>query len=172
MRRTSLLLIIAFVVTLFGLIALSLFLVPQDTNPAFAQAVAFTRVVLRGEEDAAVAYLSPELAAYGVANCPDGRVTACIDGYIPDEWGGLVDVVYRRSVPQDSGRAWDIQTIATFERGQGFSGVCIYLRAENPTPSQADGWVITRWAGWVSCDVGNKGLDDLRTNPDAPNHAP
>ncbi len=172
MRRTSLILTIGFVVLLVGLIGLSLFLVPQQTNPAFAAATTFSRAALRGEEAAAAAYLSPELAAYVAANCPDGKASACIEGYIPDEWGGLVDVVYRRSVPQDSGRAWDIQTIATFEKGQGFSGVCIYLRTENPTPSNADGWKITRWAGWISCDVDNKGLDDLRTNPDAPNRAP
>lgn len=172
MRRTTLLLSIAFVVVLVGLIVLSAYLVPQETNPAFAVATEFTRAALRGDETAARTHLSADLLAFVESSCPDGQVTACVDGYIPDEWGGLVDVVYRRSVPQDSGRAWDIQTIATFEQGQGFSGVCIYLRAENPTPSNADGWTLTRWAGWVSCDVENKGLDDLRTNPDAPNRAP
>lgn len=172
MRRTPLILSLAFIIAVVGLIVLSVVLVPQETNPAFAIATDFSRAALRGDEATALAHLSPELSAYVAETCPDGRLTACVDGYIPDEWGGLVDVVYRRSVPQDSGRAWDIQTIATFERGQGFSGVCIYVRAENPTPSQADGWRITRWAGWVSCDVENKGLDDLRTNPDAPNRAP
>jgi len=172
MRRITLVLIIGFVVALVGLIALSLWLVPQDTNPAFAVATDFSRAALRGHEADAAAVLSPELAAYVAENCPDGAVTACIGGYIPDDWGDLVDVVYRRSVLQDSGRAWDIQTFASFQHGQGFSGVCIYLRAENPTPANADGWKITRWAGWVSCDVENKGLDALRTDPDAPNHAP
>lgn len=171
MRRTPVILVIVFIVALVGLVALSALLVPQQTNPAFALAVDFTRGALRGDEATASAAVGPELIAYAAENCPDGAVSACVTGYIPEEWGGLVDVVYRRSVPQDSGRAWDIQTIATFERNQGFSGVCIYVRAENPTPSDASAWRITRWAGWISCDQ-PAGLDELRTSPDAPNRAP
>lgn len=175
-RQRSLIVVlgVGFVVIVAGLIAISAVLVPDDTNPAFAVAVEFSRAALRGPdfEQAARAPLSPELSAFVEANCPDGQVTACVADYIPDEWGGLVDVVYRRSIPQDSGRSWDIQTIATFERGQGFSGVCIYVRAENPTPAVADGWRITRWAGWVSCDEPLAGLDQLRTHPDAPHRAP
>ncbi|MCU0474901.1 MAG: hypothetical protein MUC99_02090 [Anaerolineae bacterium] len=172
MKRTPVLLITAFVVVVVGIIIATALLVPQTTNPAFALAVDFTRAALRGDEAASRAPLSEELLAYVAANCPDGQVTACIDSYIPDEWGGLVDVVYRRSIPQDSGRAWDIQTIPTFEAGQGFSGVCVYVRAENPTPSDATAWRITRWSGWVSCDEPNAGLDELRSAPDAPNRAP
>lgn len=172
MNRTVIILVALFAIILIGLIGLSLFLVPQETNPAFRVATEFARNALQGGKAPVDAYLSPELAAYVESSCPNGNATDCITGYIPEEWGGFIDVVYRRSVPQDNGRAWDIQLIASFEQGQGFSGVCIYLRAENPTPANADGWKITRWAGWVSCDVDNKGLDDLRTNPDAPNRAP
>jgi hypothetical protein len=60
--------------------------------------------------------------------------------------------------------------IATFDAKltEGFSGVCIYLRAEQADASR---WEIARWSGWVSC-AEDEGLENLRSNADAPNRAP
>jgi hypothetical protein len=169
MRRIWILAGVALVVTLIGLIVLTAVLVPWNLNPAYAAAVDFTDAVLERRDDAAAtALLSPELSAWVAENCPDG-VSACIHGYIPDEWGDFVDAVYRRSIP-DGPNAWDVQVIGTFDEKltEGFSGVCIYLRAER---AEAERWHITRWSGWVSC-AEEDGLENLRSNPDAPHRAP
>jgi hypothetical protein len=169
MRRTWILAGVALLVTLGVLIALTTVLVPGNLSPAYAAAVDFTDAALERRDDAAAtALLSPELAAWVGENCPDG-VSECIHAYIPDEWGDFVDAVYRRSIP-DGANAWDVQVIATFDERltEGFSGVCIYLRAER---AEAERWHITRWSGWVSC-AEEDGLENLRSNPDAPNRAP
>lgn len=160
---------IALAVTLVVLIVLTMFLTPAALNPAYAAALDFADAVFDTRDDAAaMALLSPEMVAWVGENCPEG-VTACIDDYIPDEWGGYVDTVYRRSVP-DGTKAWDIQLIATFDERltPGFSGVCIYVRAEDLGDSN---WLLTRWSGWVSC-AQEEGLDNLRLNPNVPNRAP
>lgn len=169
MRRIWIYVAVALTVTLVVLIGLTLVLTPAALNPAYAAALDFTDAVLDTRDDAAAtALLSPELAAWVGENCPDG-VSACIDGYIPDAWGGYVDTVYRRSIP-DGANAWDIQLISTFDEKltAGFSGVCVYIRAENAGENV---WHLTRWSGWVSC-AEEDGLENLRSNPDAPNRAP
>ncbi len=170
MRRTWIIVAVGLIATLVALIALTAVLTPGALNPAFDTALKFTDAVLEtGDDAAATALLGPDLAAWAGSNCPDG-VSACINAYIPAEWGDFVDSVYRRSIP-DGPDAWDVQVIATFDEKltAGFSGVCIYLRAEDLGD---DAWYITRWAGWSSCDESNAGLEELRTRADAPNRAP
>lgn len=170
MRRIWIIVAVALTLTLVALIALTAVLTPGALNPAFDIALKFTDAVLETRDDAAAAsVLSPQLAAWVDANCPEG-VSACIQAYIPDEWGGFVDAVYRRSIP-DGKIAWDVQVIATFDEKltAGFSGVCIYLRVVD---AGTDGWQIDRWAGWTSCDEPNAGLEQMRANADAPNRAP
>lgn len=146
-------------------IVLTALLVPQGTNPAYAAAIAFTNAASSGDDDTAFAKLSPELQTYVEANC-DGSVSACINAYIPPEWGGFTNAVFRRAMP-DGQTAWDIQLVATYEEGQGFSGICIYNRAEQ----QDDEWRITAWSGWISCDDPNSGLSGLMAE-DAQNRVP
>lgn len=169
MRRTWILAGVALTVTLVALIALTVVLVPTNLNPAYAAALAFTDATLERHNDAeAMALLSPDLTAWVGENCPDG-VSACVQAYIPERWGNFVDAVYRRSIP-DGANAWDVQVIGSFDEKltEGFSGVCIYLRAER---AEAERWHITRWSGWVSC-AEEDGLENLRSNPNAPNRAP
>lgn len=169
MRRLWIVAAVALAAAIVVLVALTTVLVPATLNPAYAVALDFTDAVLETKDAAAAnAMLSPGLAAWAAANCPDG-VPACIDAYIPDAWGDFVDAVYRRSIP-DGPDAWDVQVIATFDEAltEGFSGVCIYLRAER---ADADRWQIARWSGWVSC-AEEDGLENLRSSPDAPHRAP
>ena len=167
-------LIVSLVVLFIGIVVLvTAIFVPQGTNPAYAVALDYVLHVGRGEEASAQALLAPELQAYVAENCPEGRVTACIEAYIPDEWGKFLNAVYRRSQP-DGREAWDVQLIATYERGQGFSGVCIYARTEKDpasTGAQYADWRVTRWSGWVSCDDPNTRLLDL-IRPEAVHSAP
>lgn len=169
MRRIWILVGIAIVVTLVALIALTAVLVP-DMHPAYDAAMRFTDAVLDTRDDAvATTLLTPKLAAWVAESCPDG-VSACVNAYIPAEWGNFVDAVYRRSIP-DGPAAWDILAIATYDERltAGFSGVCIYLRAEN---LGGDDWRVARWSGWVSCGNDVAALEQLRTSADAPNRAP
>lgn len=145
-------------------IVVTLALVPQETNPAFAAALEFAEAVGAGEDEVAFALLSPALQAYVQANCSDG-VSACIQGYIPPEWGGFMSVVFRRAAPD--GAAWNVDLIASYEQDKGFSGVCIYQRME---ADSAGAWRVTRWAGYVAC--GDPRSRSMATNPDAPNTAP
>jgi len=143
------------IVAVIVVIVLTALLVPQGTNPAYATAIDFTNAASSGDDEAAFARLSPELQAYVEANC-GGSVSACIDTYIPPEWGGFTNAVFRRAMP-DGQTAWDIQLVATYEEGQGFSGICIYNRAEQFDEE----WRITVWSGWISCDDPNSGLSGL-----------
>ncbi|MCS6835566.1 MAG: hypothetical protein NZ750_06065 [Anaerolineae bacterium] len=154
-------------------VLLTAVLVPQQLNLAYQVALDFVYHAARAEDGQASALLGDELRAYVAQNCRDGLVSACIDDYLPDEWGGFVSAVFRRAQP-DGPHAWDVQLIATYAEGQGFSGVCIYARAEKDSASsgaQASDWRITRWSGWASCDDPNTRLGQL-VGPDAPNRAP
>lgn len=155
-------------IVLVIVVVLTALLVPQNLHPAYAAAVEFVNAAGRGDDDMAMQHLSPPLQTYVADNCADGRVSACIDAYTPSEWGGFLNAVYRRAQP-DGPDAFDIALIATYEEGQGFSGVCIYNRAERVN---GDTWQIVRWAGWVSCDLPNSGLSQLASDANAPNHAP
>ncbi|QPC82910.1 hypothetical protein G4Y79_00630 [Phototrophicus methaneseepsis] len=144
-------------------------LVPQQTNPAYASAVDFVKAAGSGDDAEAMSHLSDTLVAYVAENCRDGSVSACVDDYTPAEWGSFLNAVFRRAQP-DGPNAWDILLLGTWEEGQGFSGVCIYTRAERPDTS-SDAWEIVRWSGFVSCDLPNAGLSGLAQD-DAPNRAP
>lgn len=153
-------------------IAVTLALTPQQTNPAYAAALAFAQAAAQGDDATAMSFLSPALRAYA-AQCPEGRVSACIDSYIPPEWGAFETVVFRRAAPDPAtmlnGRptAYDVELIATYSEGLGFSGVCIYQRMEQ---DEAGAWRVARYAGFVSCgDPQSRGME---SNPDAPNRTP
>lgn len=146
------------------LIALTAILVPENVNPAYATAVGFVQAAATGEDAAAMAHLSDELRAYVAEQCPDGSVSACVQGYTPPEWGGLLSAVFRRAAPD--GPAWNVDVIATYAQGVGFSGVCAFVRVE-PVD---EAWQVTRWAGFVHC--GDPNSRNMAANPDAPNSAP
>lgn len=170
MRPIGVLIGLVLVAALIVIIALTAVLVPEQLSPAYDVALAFTDALLEARDDAAAgALIGPELTAWADANCPDG-ISACVFDYFPVSWGSPVDTVYRRSIP-DGPDAWDILLITTFDAtlSQGFSGVCIYQRAEK---AEGETWQITRWSGWVSCDEPNAGLEQLRSAQDAPNRAP
>ncbi len=145
-------------------VVVTLALVPQETNPAFAAAVEFAEAAGKGDDATAFARLSPALQDYVEANCADG-VSACIQSYIPPEWGQFLSVVFRRAAPD--GAAWNVDLIATYEKDKGFSGVCIYQRMEQDSAGE---WRVTRWAGYVSC--GDPLSRNMAANPDAPHTAP
>lgn len=146
-------------------IAVTLALTPQETNPAFAVAVDFMNAAAKGDDLTALPLLSADLQTWVQANCPDGRVSACIQAYTPPEWGGLISAVFRRAIPD--GAAWNVDLIATYEKDRGFSGVCSAFHvAAGP-----DGrWRIQRWAGFVWC--GDPASRNMMSNPAAPNQAP
>lgn len=148
------------------IIILTAALTPSGAHPAFAAAEAFMAAAGRGDDAVAESYLSPAMQAYVAANCPDGSVSACIDAYTPPEWGGLIKAVYRRSTPEGN-RAWDVDLIATYQFGTGFSGVCIYQRMEQ---DESGAWKVAGWAGFLHC--GDPASRDMESNPDTPNRAP
>jgi hypothetical protein len=146
------------------IILISLSLTPQ-TSPAFDVAVRFANAAASGDDDTAFAALSPEVQEYVRANCPEGSVSACVQSYIPPEWGDFQSALFRRAAP--IGQNWDVQVIATYQFAEGGSGVCSYLRME----SSADGqWQVAEWAGFISC--GDPASRDMATNPDTPNRVP
>ncbi len=148
------------------IIVITLALTPSNTHPAFAAAVAFMDAAGQGDDATAETYLAPDLLTYVAANCPNASVSACIDSYTPDEWGDLIKAVFRRSIP-DGTSAWDVDLIATYQFGTGFSGVCIYHRVEQDA---SGAWKIVQWAGFLHC--GDPASRDMTTNPDTPNRAP
>lgn len=155
--------------TLISLVIVLLFVLvitPENQNPAFDTAVRFINAAGTGDDDTAYPLLSEAMQAYVDENCPDGSVSACVLAYTPEEWGALLHeraAVFRRSIPD--GDAWDVQIVATYEEEQGFAGVCIYHRMEQ----NAEGdWRVAGWAGFVSCDDPDSGIQGLR-QPDAPN---
>ena len=155
----------ALIVTLVVVVLVTAALVPSETNPAFAAAVAFSDAVGKGDDATALGYLTDDMRAYVEANCPDGSPSACVDAFTPPEWGDMLSVVYRRAAPD--GDAWDVNLIATYEHDKGFSGVCIYQRMEQDS---AGDWRVAGWAGFVHC--GDPASRDMAGNPDAPNRAP
>ncbi len=160
--------IILGVIAIVALLALTLLVQPEST-PAFETAVDFMNAAGDGNDALASSKLSSDMQDFVSANCPDGSVSACVDAYTPPEWGGLIQAVFRRSLPTDDG-GWDVLVISTYEEAQGFSGVCSYFRVEQA--DTVDQWEITRWAGFMSCDEPNASLTSLRDLPDAPNRAP
>ncbi len=145
-------------------------LIPQETHPAYASAVTFVNAASRGEDDLAHAELDATLTTWVAENCPDGSVSACVDDYVPDDWGALLSAVYRRSAPEalpDGRTRWHVDVIATYERGTGGSGVCTYIQMDEVEP---EAWRVTSWAGWVHC--GDPSSRNMAENPDAPNRAP
>jgi hypothetical protein len=148
-----------------ALVLITLLLTPQAANPAFDAAVRFATAAGKGDDAAALPLLSDGLRDWVQENCEGGRPSACIQGYIPPEWGALVSVVFRRAAPD--GPNWDVDVIATYEKDTGASGVCSYFRVE---PADDRQWRITRWAGFVWCGDGRS--RQMATNPDAPNRAP
>lgn len=154
------------IVAVVVLIAATAFLVPEGTHPAFATAVSFVNDAARGRDDEAIPLMSDALTAYVADNCPDSIPSTCIQSYADDSWGNFMSAVYRRSIP-DGSDAWDVQLIATYEDGQGFSGICIYNRVERIE----DAWQVVRWSGFVSCDLPSAGLQQL-AGDDAPNRVP
>lgn len=148
-------------------VVLTALLIPEGTHPAYALAVDFVKAAGQGDDETALAALSDDLRSYVASECPEGSISACIAEYIPEDWGGFLNAVFRRAQP-DGPRAWDILLLATYAENQGFSGVCIYNRAEQ----QEDGsWRIVRWSGWISCDDPNAGLSAL-AQASAANRAP
>ena len=153
-------------VAVVGLIIATLFLVPEETHPAYAAAVTFVNAAATGDNDTAMPYMSESLQQAVSDNCPDGVPSTCIASYADDSWGDFMSAVYRRAIP-DGNDGFDVQLIATYEDGQGFSGVCIYNRVERID----DKWQVTRWAGFVTCDLPTAGLKDLALET-ALNHMP
>ncbi|HYO87004.1 MAG TPA: hypothetical protein VER79_00030 [Candidatus Limnocylindrales bacterium] len=139
-------------------------LTPGQINPAFAAAVEFVEAAERDDDAAATVLMTPELAAYIAQNCPDGSVSACVQSYTPPEWGDLISAVFRRAAPE--GPNWDVDLIATYQYGQGFSGVCIFTRMV----PDGEGWKVAEYAGFVAC--GDPATRNMATNPGAPNRAP
>lgn len=147
------------------IIAATAALTPQQTNPAFAAAVDFVHAAAAGDESTAFALLDDSMQAYVTAHCPDGQVSACVNSYIPEAWGGFLSVVFRRAAPD--GSAWNVDLIATYEKDKGFSGVCIYNRVEQ---DESGAWRIAGYAGFVAC--GDPASRNMAASPDAPNRAP
>lgn len=148
------------------LVLITLALTPQGTNPAIDVATSFMNAAGQGDDAAAFALLDDTMQTYVRENCPEGSVSACVKGYIPSEWGGLIKAVFRRAAP-DGPRAWNVDLIATYEKEKGFSGVCIYHRVEQLEDGQ---WKVTGWAGFIWC--GDGASRNMATNSDTPNRAP
>ena len=169
MKRTQLiiaggLLILAVVIVV--IIALTAAYTPENTNPAFDAAVTFVQAAGSGDDDLAFNMLTPQMQTYVQDHCPDGSVSACVKAYTPPEWGAFRSVVFRRASPAGQS-AWDVDLIATYEQGKGFSGVCIY---NHVVEDETGAWQVAGWAGFVSC--GDGASRNMASNPDAPNHAP
>jgi hypothetical protein len=166
MQRQQILVVVGVILAVIIVVVATLALIPQKT-PAFDAGVDFMTAVQNGDEETAFALLNDQMQTYVTENCPDGSASACIEGYTPSEWGHLLSAVFRRSRPD--GAAWDIQLIATYEKGEGSSGVCIYERMEQ-SPDGA--WQVAGWSGFISCDAPDARLAALADDPDAPNRAP
>jgi hypothetical protein len=147
-----------------GLIALTLVFTPENERP-YDAAVRFINAAGTFNDDVAYALLTPQMQAYVDFTC-EGLPSACIQAYIPEEWGTLIRdgaAVFRRA--KRDGAAYDVQIVATYQYGQGFSGVCIYHRMEELTP---DDWRVAGWSGFVECDNPLAGIEGLSSD-EAPN---
>ena len=157
--------VLAVVLVLAVIVVVTAALTPEELNPAFDVAVAFSKAAASGDDAAAFALLSDEFQAAVTEGCPFGRVSGCMNTYIPPEWGSFLNVVYRRAAPD--GAAWNVDLIATYEQGEGGSGVCIHNRLEQVAP---DDWRVTAWAGFIPC--GHAESRNMATNPETPNRMP
>ncbi len=157
--------ILLLVVSIAVVVVISQTLTPPETNPAFAVSTTFMNAAGKGDDDTAFPLLSTEMQTYVENNCPDGSVSACIEGYTPPEWGNLHSAVFRRAAPD--GGAWDVDLIATYEQGTGASGVCSYFRMEQDAAGE---WRVYGWAGFLACGDGRS--RNMATNPDTPNRVP
>ncbi len=137
---------------------------PQ-TNPAFDVAASFANNAGHGDDESAILLLDTDLLKAVETLCKDGKPSACVQGYIPPEWGTLENAVFRRATPD--GTAWDIEVIATYEKDKGASGVCSYFHVKPVADGQ---WRIDRWAGFLWC--GDPRSRNMATNPDTPNRMP
>jgi len=63
---------------------------PEGTEPAFNVATTFVNAAAQGDEATAFPLLSPQLQEWATTNCPNGRVSDCVQAYTPTEWGQLV----------------------------------------------------------------------------------
>jgi hypothetical protein len=169
--RRVVLLALAVAVSVGVIVVATQALTPQQTNPAYAAAVAFMDAAGRGDETAAAALLDADMQAYVRDNCPNRQVSACVEVYIPPEWGTFESVIFRRASPDlttgANPRAYDVELIASYTEGKGVSGVCIYTRMEQ---GDDDAWRVAGYAGFVSC--GDAVSRDMAGNVDAPNRAP
>ncbi|MDX2161522.1 MAG: hypothetical protein SF162_09375 [bacterium] len=165
-RRT---LIVIGVIVLIGvvaaIIAATAAFTPAATEPAFQVALQFAEAIGRQDNLAAQRTLHPTTREWVIYNCPNGQIATCLNTLIPDEWGAFQSVVFRRATPDNT--SWDVDLIATYAEGVGFSGVCIYVRMERLTDGQ---WVVAGWAGWIHC--GDERSRNMARNLDAPNRAP
>jgi len=135
-KRVVVLLGIVVFVGSFGIVVLTGVFTPES-NPAFDTAVRFAQAVGRRDDQTALSLLSEDMQEYVRDNCPSERMSACVKGYIPDDWGRFLSVVYRRS--RLVGKAWDVLLIASYEKGQGFSGVCMDGQVLSPVMSRTRG---------------------------------
>ena len=120
--RTILIVGIVALVVVIGIVALiSTQLTPQATSPAFTAAVDFVNAAENGDDRAAFTLLNETMQDFVMANCTNGLPSACLDSYIPPEWGELVTAVFRRAAPD--GANWTVEVIAHYPRGVGASGV-------------------------------------------------
>lgn len=169
MKRSSLFVVVGLLIltVVIGVIyALTAALTPENTHPAYAAALSFVNAAGSGDDAAASALLMPEVQAFVRANCPEGRVSACVQAYTPPEWGAFRSAIFRRAMPAGD-TAWDVDLIATYEEDKGFSGVCIYNRVEQ---NAAGEWLVAGWAGFVHC--GEDASRNMAANADAPNRVP
>jgi hypothetical protein len=147
------------------IVVVTLALTPQETNPAFATATTFMNAAGKGDDATAYALLSADMQSYVEANCPNGSVSACVEGYAPAEWGALNSALFRRAAPD--GPNWNVELIATYEHDKGASGVCSHYRMQQDESGQ---WRVYGWAGFLWC--GDPRSRNMATNPDTPNRAP
>jgi hypothetical protein len=163
--RTLIISFITIVIAFLLVVILTLALIPQQTNPAFAAATQFIEAAGKGQDAAAFALLSPAMQAYVKANCPDGSVSGCLKAYTPPEWGAFQSGVFRRADPD--GKYWNVDIIATYAQDKGASGVCIYQRMQQDEAGQ---WRVYGWAGFIAC--GDPRSRTMAANSDTPNRAP
>ncbi len=166
MKSRALLYIGLATILIFALIVVvALALTPQETNPAYAAAVAFVDSAAKGDDATALNLLDAPMQAYVAANCAGGEPSGCIQSYTPPEWGKLLSAVYRRAAPD--GAAWNVEVIANYEQGTGASGVCSLIHV---TKDAGGKWQVSGWAGFVHC--GEPESRNMDANPDTPNRAP
>lgn len=166
MKKSLPLIIVGIITAILILVVVTAALTPAQTSPAFAAAEAWGNAAARGQEAIAVQHEGEALREWAAVNCPEGRVSACVQALFPPEWGEFISVLYRRAVP-DGDRAWDVELIGSFQRDDGGSGICVYTRVEQ---NDAGVWLVEAYAGWVWC--GDPASRNMADNPDAPNRAP